>query len=68
MLQNLDFSQVVQGILAVLITIGCFAAFMVYQVVPEWAISLLVLVYGFFFGSRFGALVEKQKRSNGNES
>lgn len=64
-LVNADMASVLQAILAILITVGCFASFFLYQTTPEWAVQLLVLVYGFFFGSRYGA--SQQLRSVKNE-
>lgn len=64
MLNNIDFATFVQGSLAVLVTLGCFLSWLTLQQVPEWATNLLVLIYGFFFGSRFGVLTEKNKRSS----
>jgi hypothetical protein len=67
-MMNVDFPSFVQGLLAIIVTVGCFVSWVVWREVPEWAVSMLVLIYGFFFGARFGSLSEKNKRTNGNES
>lgn len=65
-----DGGSILQGVLAILITVGCFVAYFQFQTVPEWATQMLVLVYGFFFGSRYGASAERKaiERSVKNES
>jgi uncharacterized membrane protein AbrB (regulator of aidB expression) len=55
-----------QGILAIIVTLGCFASYFVYHDVPTWALQLLTLIYGFFFGSRLGMSQSRsQKTLNG---
>lgn len=69
-LYEMDVGMILQSILAILITIGCFVSYFMFQATPEWAVQLLVLVFGFFFGSRYGATQERKTngRTNKNES
>lgn len=57
---SMDTGTLLQAILAILITVGCFLSYFIYQSTPEWAIQLLILVFGFFFGSRYGAGQERK--------